>query len=59
MNVTARDVMTPRFHTLAPEMPISEAVKRFKAGDRGRGAKNFRNAGHGRERPHARHAFHV
>ena len=41
MNVTARDVMTPRFHTLAPEMPISEAVKRFKAATEAEGRKIF------------------
>ncbi len=41
MNVTARDVMTPRFHTLAPEMPISEAVKRFKQATEAEGRKIF------------------
>lgn len=41
MNVTARDVMTPRFHTLAPEMPISEAVKRFKQATETEGRKIF------------------
>jgi CBS domain-containing protein len=41
MNVTAKDVMTPRFHTLAPEMPISEAVKRFKQATEAEGRKIF------------------
>lgn len=41
MNITAKDVMTPRFHTLAPEMPISEAVKRFKQATEAEGRKIF------------------
>ena len=41
MNVTAKDVMTSRFHTLAPEMPISEAVKRFKLATEAEGRKVF------------------
>jgi len=41
MNVTAKDVMTPRFHTLAPEFPISEAVKRFKQATEAEGRKIF------------------
>ena len=39
MNVTARDVMTPRFHTLTPEISISEAVKRFKQATEDEGRK--------------------
>lgn len=30
MKTTARDVMTTRFHTLKPDIPIAEAVIRFK-----------------------------
>jgi CBS domain-containing protein len=41
MNVAAKDVMTPRFHTLSPEMPISEAVKRFKQATETEGRKIF------------------
>ncbi|AOY60623.1 MULTISPECIES: CBS domain-containing protein [Desulfococcus] len=41
MNVTAKDVMTPRFHTLTPEMPISEAVRSFKAATESEGRKIF------------------
>ncbi len=41
MNVTAKDVMTPRFHTLSPEMPISEAVKRFRQATEAEGRKIF------------------
>lgn len=41
MTITAKDVMTPRFHTLAPEMPISEAVKRFKQATEAEGRKIF------------------
>lgn len=41
MNITAKDIMTPRFHTLVPEMPISEAVKRFKQATEAEGRKIF------------------
>src|SRR5690606_22259863 len=32
---------TPRFHTLTPEMPISEAVRSFKAATESEGRKIF------------------
>lgn len=41
MSITAKDVMTPRFHTLSPEMPVSEAVKRFKQATEAEGRKIF------------------
>lgn len=37
----ARDVMTTRFHTLLPDMPIAEAVGLFKRASREEGRKIF------------------
>jgi len=41
MNVTAKDVMTPRFHTLAAEMTVSDAVRSFKEATESEGRKIF------------------
>ncbi len=41
MSITAKDVMTPRFHTLSPEMPISEALKRFQQATEAEGRQIF------------------
>jgi len=41
MKELARDVMSDRFHSLAEEMPISEAVKRFKEASEAEGRKIF------------------
>jgi CBS domain-containing protein len=38
---TARDVMTSTFHTLTPEMTISEAVAQFRAAEAAEGRKVF------------------
>ena len=41
MKVTARDIMSTRFRTLFPELPVSEAVKEFKRASQAEGRKNF------------------
>mgnify|MGYP006304013069 CR=1 FL=1 len=33
MKTTARDIMSPRFHTLTPQTPVGEAVRRCGADD--------------------------
>lgn len=41
MDVAAKDVMTRRFHTLSPEMDLSDAVGMFKTASREEGRKIF------------------
>lgn len=41
MKITARDIMTTRFHTLTPETPVNEAVKLFKQANQEEGRKIF------------------
>lgn len=41
MKVTAKDVMTPDFHTLRPGMRISEAIQAFQQATREEGRKIF------------------
>lgn len=41
MNITAKDVMTSRFHTLTPEMTIAHAVKRFREAADAEGRRIF------------------
>ena len=41
MNLTARDIMCTKFHTLAPQTPLSEAVKLFKQASKEEGRKIF------------------
>ena len=41
MKITARDIMTTRFHTLTPETPVNEAVKLFKQASQEEGRKIF------------------
>ena len=41
MKVTARDIMSTRFRTLFPELPVSEAVKEFKRASQAEGRKIF------------------
>lgn len=41
MKLTARDIMTTSFHTLAPYTPVSEAVSLFKAASMKEGRKIF------------------
>lgn len=41
MKTVARDIMDTRFHTLAPETPITEAVKRFRQASREEGRRIF------------------
>lgn len=41
MNVAVRDIMSRRFHTLSPEMVLSEAVAMFETASREEGRKIF------------------
>lgn len=41
MKITARDIMTSRYHTLTPETPVSDAVSLFKEASREEGRKIF------------------
>ncbi len=41
MKITARDIMTTRFHTLTPDTPVNEAVKLFKQANQEEGRKIF------------------
>mgnify|MGYP001554127122 FL=1 len=41
MKLTARDIMTTKFHTLAPQTPLNEAVKLFKQASKEEGRKIF------------------
>lgn len=41
MKITARDIMTSRYHTLRPETPVSDAVRLFKEASREQGRKVF------------------
>lgn len=41
MKITARDIMSTRFHTLTPQTPVSEAVERFKQASKEEGRKIF------------------
>ncbi len=41
MNVTAKDVMTPRFHTLTPEMTVVQAVEQFRQATEAEGRRIF------------------
>jgi CBS domain-containing protein len=41
MKLTAGDIMTTRFHTLAPQTPLNEAVKLFKQASKEEGRKIF------------------
>lgn len=41
MKITARDIMTTRFHTLTPQTPINDAVKKFKLASEEEGRKIF------------------
>jgi CBS domain-containing protein len=41
MKKTARDIMSPTFHTLAPDMPLDEAVKQFRRASAQQGRKIF------------------
>ena len=40
-NVTARDIMSTRYQTLSPEIPVSEAVEAFKRASQAEGRKIF------------------
>lgn len=41
MKNTAKDVMTTKFHTLLPDIPITEAVKKFKAASEAEKRRTF------------------
>lgn len=41
MKLTAGDIMTTQFHTLAPQTPLNEAVKLFKQASKEEGRKIF------------------
>ena len=41
MKTTARDIMSTRFHTLHPQMPLSQAVQEFKQASEQEGRKIF------------------
>ncbi|MFW2367709.1 MAG: CBS domain-containing protein [Desulforhopalus sp.] len=41
MKITARDIMTSRYHTLTPETPVSGAINLFKEASRKEGRKIF------------------
>ena len=41
MKLTAGDIMTTKFHTLAPQTPLNEAVKLFKQASKEEGRKIF------------------
>lgn len=41
MKITARDIMNTQFHTLSPDLPVSEAVKQFKSASQQEGRKVF------------------
>lgn len=41
MKTEIREIMTTRFHTLRPEMPLSEAVRMFKQATESEGRKIF------------------
>lgn len=41
MKVTARDIMSSRYRTLLPELPVSEAVNEFKRASQAEGRKIF------------------
>lgn len=41
MNITARDIMNTSFHTLSPELAVSEAVDQFKRASLAEGRKIF------------------
>jgi CBS domain-containing protein len=41
MNLTARDIMCTKFHTLTPQTSLSEAVKLFKQASKEEGRKIF------------------
>lgn len=41
MNITARDIMSTDFHSLSPDLPVSEAVQEFKKAGIKEGRKIF------------------
>ncbi len=41
MKITARDIMNTNFHTLSPDLPVSEAVKYFKSASQEQNRKIF------------------
>jgi CBS domain-containing protein len=41
MKITARDIMSTRFHTLTPQTPVDQAVKLFKQASAAEGRKIF------------------
>jgi len=41
MKVKARDIMTPRFYTLSPDMPLPEVIDVFRNADRKEGRRIF------------------